>query len=832
MRRFAGFLCIFLLSLLLLDGVSPREIGGGGAAAFAQEAAEAPLGEEDYVAWEKVALRAEASLASRAASDAAFEVLRRDLADWRIRFQAEETRDGSKIKLLQAQIAALGPAPEEGERESAELAARRDELQGEYEALITPVRKAEEAYARANGLIGQIDRLIRSRQKDLLLQRGPSPVNPNHVVTALEDLQRVVVIVLAEISSAAHLQSDQTRLRDNLLQILVLTLLALVLLIRGREWFRRLVDWILHLGADGGRSGVAAAMVVSLGQFILPVFGVMLLTQALKASSMFGPSGEGLLNVIPAMGIAFFTARWLGGQTFPRHEDWPVSLELTTRERVRGRFYSSSLGLLFASALLVEGVIGLFPLEAETSPVIAFPIIVLTTLCLVGLARLLISHGAKVEEADSSLSSVTDATDERSFIDRSILLIGRACLAFAFAAPFLALLGYTRAAIFFSLSPSLTLSILAIVTFLQRLSRELFELVFGATTDGAKGLVPVLFDFALMVAALPFIARAWGVRQADLDELWVNVQEGVVVGDTQISPTVLLIFLMALAAGIVVTRLVQAAMRASILPRTRIDPGGQKAMVSGIGYLGLFASGMIAVSAAGLDLSNLAIVAGALSVGVGFGLQNIVSNFVSGLILLIERPVTEGDWIEVGGIMGTVKKISVRATTVETFDRTDVVVPNSDFVSNQVTNWTRGNLSGRLILAVGVAYGTDTRKVAAILQEIAEAHPLVIVNPPPLVVFQGFGADSLDFEMRVILRDINFGLGTRSELNHQIAERFATEGIEIPFAQRDIWLRNPEALRVGGTAEATPVADPVAATPAPIGPQAPDSQPESPTEDD
>ncbi len=829
MRRLIGFLCVFLLSLLLLNGAALREVGSGGAAAVAQEAAEASLGKEDYEAWEKVAERAAASLTRRAASDAAFEVLRGDLASWRTRFHAEETRDVDRIKLLESQIAALGPAPEEGQSESAELAARRNELQSEYEALITPVRKAEEAYARANGLIGQIDRLIRSRQKDLLLQRSPSPVNPNHVVTAVEDIQRVFAIVIAEISSAAHLQSDRTRLRENLLQIFVLTSLALLLLIRGREWFRRLVDWILRLGEGGGRARVVA-MVVSLGQVILPVFGVMLLTQALKTSSMFGPSGEGLLNVIPSMGIAFFTARWLGGQTFPRHEDWPVTLELTPRERVRGRFYSSSLGLLFASALLVQNAVRLFALEAETSPVIAFPIIVLTTLCLVGLARLLISHGAKDVDTGSAAAAGADATDERSFIDRSVLLIGRACLAFAIAAPFLAILGYSRAAIFFSLSPSLTLAIFAIVTFLQRLSRSLFELVFGVTTDGAKGLVPVLIDFALMVAALPFVARAWGVRQADLDELWVNVGEGVMVGDTRISPMVLLIFLVALGAGIIVTRLVQAAMRASILPRTRIDPGGQKAMVSGIGYLGLFASAMVAVSAAGLDLSNLAIVAGALSVGVGFGLQNVVSNFVSGLILLIERPVTEGDWIEVGGIMGTVKKISVRATTVETFDRTDVVVPNSDFVSNQVTNWTRGNLSGRLILPVGVAYGTDTRKVTAILQEIAEAHPLVIVNPPPLVVFQGFGADSLDFEMRVILRDINFGLGTRSELNHQIAERFAAEGIEIPFAQRDIWLRNPEALRPGGAAGAGPA--PAPGTAPPTGPQAPDSQPEFPSEDD
>jgi hypothetical protein len=212
-----------------------------------------------------------------------------------------------------------------------------------------------------------------------------------------------------------------------------------------------------------------------------------------------------------------------------------------------------------------------------------------------------------------------------------------------------------------------------------------------------------------------------------------------------------------------------------------------------VGYAGLSIAALLAVSAAGINLSSLALVAGALSVGIGFGLQNIVNNFVSGLILLVERPFKVGDWIVAGSAEGIVKKISVRATEIETFRRQTVMLPNSELINSAVGNWTHRNRVRRLDIPVVAAAGADPRKVHALLQEIARAQPQGLKNPEPVVSFDSVGDLGMKFQVMIYLADLSDGGTVQNEVLFSIVDTFEREGVEIAFLPRQV---QPKARKV------------------------------------
>lgn len=295
--------------------------------------------------------------------------------------------------------------------------------------------------------------------------------------------------------------------------------------------------------------------------------------------------------------------------------------------------------------------------------------------------------------------------------------------------------------------------------------------------------------FGILLIGIPALFMQWGTRFEEITAFASAAFTGFDIGGFRLSLSGVLAGLFIFALILLFTRLLQGWLSRSVFPRSKIDQGVSDSIRAGVGYVGFGVAGLMAITSAGLDLSSLAIVAGALSLGIGFGLQNIVSNFVSGLILLVERPIKVGDWIVVGAAEGTVKRISVRATEIETFQRQSIIVPNSELINSQVGNWTFKSKSGRVDIAVGIAYGSDARAAERILYEIAHNHAMVSKKPEPSVWFAGFGDSSLDFRLRVFLYDINNLVTVESEMRFEILRRFEDAGIDIPFPQRDVNLR-------------------------------------------
>lgn len=739
----------------------------------------------DYEAWRAFAQNAESLLDQTNVSDEQLVELRATLVDFRSRFLAAQDANQTRIANLREQIAALGPPPEEGATEAEEIAARRAELAEQLTALQAPGIAAQEAFRRADGLIRQIDTTLRERDAEALLTLWPSPVNPVNWVSAADAVWGTSFTFYTQIIGALEDPAHLHEFRSNLPVSILLLLFSGFVLWRGRGWIERIVSRLLD---DGGsrRSKRVLARLMSLAQIIVPVTAVLALTIALELTSLLGSIGSELAVGLLSGGVSYFLARWAGRQIFPVKDSSTAPLDLPAPRRREGRFWANMIG---AALAINEVLLAYLPPENQpdaANAVIVFPVLAFSGLVLFRIGMLLNLHNAQTD----------GATRGMRFFDRMVSVLAKAVMAVGIGAPAFAAIGYVQASQALLFSTIISLGLIVVLLFLMQLDDDIYGLITKSSEDETDtALIPSLINFSLVIASLPVFALIWGVRPTELLEFWQVLREGFRIGETRISPTNIMSFVIVFSIGYVITRILQGALESSVLPKTKIDKGGQKAMISGTGYVGIFIAGLVAISTAGIDLSGLAIVAGALSVGIGFGLQNIVSNFISGLILLIERPVAEGDWIEVGSTMGTVRSISVRSTVIETFDRTDVIVPNADLISGTVTNWTRYNSLGRIIIPVGVAYGTDTRKVARILKEIGDNEPLALLDPAPQVHFVDFGADSLNFELRLVLSDVGFGLSVRTELRHQIVERFKEEGIEIPFAQRDVWLRNPEVLR-------------------------------------
>jgi potassium-dependent mechanosensitive channel len=311
----------------------------------------------------------------------------------------------------------------------------------------------------------------------------------------------------------------------------------------------------------------------------------------------------------------------------------------------------------------------------------------------------------------------------------------------------------------------------------------------ASSLDQLSVLGSGLARLILIVTTIMLALAPWGLDSSNLIGNLKGAFFGFQVGGVTISLSNIGMALAFFVLGSIATRAIQNWLETTYLPHTGLDRGLRNSIRTIFGYIGMIIATMAALSQLGFSLEKLTIVAGALSVGIGFGLRSIVENFVSGLILLWERPIRVGDWIVLGTEQGTVKRINVRATEIQTFDRASLIIPNSELISGRVKNWMHADRTGRIIIPVNVDYRADPEQVQALLKDAALAHREVMSEPGPVVIFKDLGESGLDFELRCFV-DVDAMATTRSELLFDIFRRLREAGIDIPYPTRRLEITN------------------------------------------
>jgi potassium efflux system protein len=754
-------------------------------------------GSPDYDDWRGEAARARSVIARALASSASFEALRGQLADWRDVFDAEAARYVSPVNVLDLQISALGPAPASDETEPEAIAARRADLESQLQALRVPLLLAEVAAAEASGYVTEIDDILRNRRSAELVTRGPSILNPANWTAAIGELTGMLSRAGDDFATSWNNRLMYELRVQRAPAIALMVILGTVMMISGGRLLARVTPGLSSRVPQNETAAELRWILAQTGRLLVRLLGLLLVVGAIDLLELYGSRASGPVQTLGAIGSVLLVARWLAVSLFGKSDEAPRLFRFTAARRGVLRRSVLWLGVALAVGIAVKLISNAPGGDSDFVEMLDVPLLVVAGFLLLRQGRLLREDTDAIEAVATEEADQLEAGEDR--LRARALGITSAFVRLAgVAAPVLAIAGYYDAADLLVYATIGSLALAGGLLLLQRVVVGALSLALerrGAELGGAAGLVPILFGFALVVLALPLFALVWGVRGAVLVDIWRSLRNGITVGGVTFTLENIAVFFIVFVVGYILTGLAKGALSSTILPRTKLDIGARDALATGAGYIGIILTVILAVTMAGIDLTGLAFVAGALSVGIGFGLRTIVENFVSGIILLVERPIKQGDWIDVGGTMGYVREISVRSTRIETFDRSDVVVPNADLITGKVTNYTYNSLVGRLIVPVGVAYGSDVEKVRSILLEVGEANPMVVRVPPPSVVFQGFGESSLDFELRVILRDVNYTLSVRTEINTEINRRFNEAGIEIPFPQRDLWVRNPGDLR-------------------------------------
>ena len=721
--------------------------------------------------------------------------------------RAEVPAQTEEVAVARERLQDLGPPPAEGAEPEADVLAReREQRSAEVTEAVASLRRLELVIAETSRLLDLISDRRRDRFLDEVLKRESSPLLPAIWQQGLPEARRIAVTVADGFVDWLGRLAETGRSRA-LWFILAGLGVAFVLGWPLKRWLLR--QPIASTAEENPTyiKRIARAAWVGSVRSLLPILALLVIYGVLDRLQLlqddFGRLGLAALEG----GIVVVLVTALSRTVLsPRFHNWRL-LPVNDQKAGRLRRLFNAIAVVLALDHVCQTLLLAMSASIELFSLYGFIVAILYSVLLFRLASGKLWARDETDAPHESASERGGEAKEQEKETTSRSWLPFAVAALALAIPIAGALGYVPLARFIARQIVVTGGILLLAWMLRQLLQEIMAYALSpdsgigktlrrslALSDSSCDLIGfwlgLLLDAALLFVTVPLIMLRWGVSSAEMSD-WLEVAFfGFRIGDVTISLSNVLIAIFLFLLFFSLARLLQRFLGERLLPRTGMDKGIQDSLRIGVGYVGFVIAAAVGISQLGLDLSNLAIVAGALSVGIGFGLQSVVNNFVSGLILLVERPIKVGDWVVVGAEQGYVKRIKVRATEIETFERASVIIPNSDLISGTVKNWFHGNRVGRGEIRIGVSYGSDAEQVRKVLLDIAEKESMVARYPSPVVDFLDFGDSALMFRLRFFLNDMDYVLSTSSRMRFEILERFRQEGIEIPFPQRDLHVRS------------------------------------------
>ncbi|TKT73483.1 mechanosensitive ion channel family protein [Afipia massiliensis] len=698
--------------------------------------------------------------------------------------------------------AGLAPAEKDTTPQSDEVKLERAKLLAEIAARQSIVQQANLINVRAQQSLDLISERRRARFTDTVFKRSPSLINPSFWVRVAEEIPPATTRLIELASRWIGVLTEQPLRAASGFAIAVVVLLGFFLS-PWRRWQARWTTRDAVITEPSALRKTSSAAVIVLANTLIPGTCLLVLYQSLIALGVLPDEVSAIAR--PLFGVVTFAFFFYSLATATLAPDRPAWRLIDLDDEIAGKLVSVAalLGIAACFGVLLQGLNRAIGAPAELSAA-SEGVVALTKAFLFMAALRIAAHTGN--EDDKEEEFVAKAAKRSAW--HLLIPLGWLLAATAVLGP---LAGFVSFGGFVAGELTLVVVVLMAAVLLSRFADALIAATFsyygtvgrflrqtaGLSSPAVRQIAALLNGFnqlALIAFAVFMVLATWGINFDDVFGSLSSAFFGFSIGKFTISPSAILGAILVLIIGVAATRAIQSWLESRFLPETNLDFGVRSSIRTGVGYIGIILAVIIALSYVGLNLQNIAIVAGALSVGIGFGLQSIINNFVSGLILLVERPIKVGDRIEVGARMGVVKRINVRATEIATYDNVSVIVPNADLISGQVVNWMHGSYMARLSVKVGTSYNADPDHVIAVLLDIASSHPRTLKSPAPFANLGNFGADALEFAVFFHVANIGADGGVADEIRLEILRRFRKEGIEMPLAQRDLHLRDLDRI--------------------------------------